>query len=551
MVRPKNGKLPRPPQFPSLNLDPVRALGHCSPAMSDAPSSATPAPAPVSMENLVALAKRRGFIFQSSEIYGGFNGFFDYGPLGAELKKNIRDCWWADMVRRRDDVVGIETSIIMHPKVWEASGHVAGFSDPLVDCKVSKQRYRADQLFFSPIIVTGADGVAQTVGYVSALESENTAGELQAAAETFKRKKAIQGTLTPVVAKDLTEAREDEIALIPSPATGEPGSLTAPRAFNMMFQTNVGAMTDGSSVAYLRPETAQGMFVDFKNVVDTGRVKLPFGIAQIGKSFRNEITPRNFIFRSREFEQMEMEYFIHEDADWSKCHQEWIEWCRQWLLSVGLPASKLSLYEHKKEKLAFYSRGTTDIMFEYPFGVQELWGIAARGSYDLTQHANASGKPQEIFDEATKKKFVPHVIEPAVGVDRIFLAVLCAGYAEEAVTDEKGNTETRTVLRLSPRLAPVKVAVLPLLKNKEVLVARAQALYKKLQKRYAVFYDETAAIGRRYRRQDEIGTPWCVTIDFDTIEKPGDTFTLRERDSMQQRRVTEAELFALLEEHVY
>lgn len=503
------------------------------------------------MENLVALAKRRGFIFQSSEIYGGFNGFFDYGPLGAELKKNIRDCWWADMVRRRDDVVGIETSIIMHPKVWEASGHVAGFSDPLVDCKVSKQRYRADQLFFSSIIVTGADGVAQTVGYVSALESENTAGELQAAAETFKRKKAIQGTLTPVVAKDLTEAREDEIALIPSPATGEPGSLTAPRAFNMMFQTNVGAMTDGSSVAYLRPETAQGMFVDFKNVVDTGRVKLPFGIAQIGKSFRNEITPRNFIFRSREFEQMEMEYFIHEDADWSKCHQEWIEWCRQWLLSVGLPASKLSLYEHKKEKLAFYSRGTTDIMFEYPFGVQELWGIAARGSYDLTQHANASGKPQEIFDEATKKKFVPHVIEPAVGVDRIFLAVLCAGYAEEAVTDEKGNTETRTVLRLSPRLAPVKVAVLPLLKNKEVLVARAQALYKKLQKRYAVFYDETAAIGRRYRRQDEIGTPWCVTIDFDTIEKPGDTFTLRERDSMQQRRVTEAELFALLEEHVY
>ena len=449
------------------------------------------------MDNLVALAKRRGFIFQSSEIYGGFNGFFDYGPLGAELKKNIRDCWWADMVRRRDDVVGIETSIIMHPKVWEASGHVAGFSDPLVDCKVSKQRFRADQLFFSLIVVTGADGVAQTVGYVSALESENTAGELQAAAESFKRKKAIQGTLSPVVAKDLTEAREDEIALIPSPATGEPGSLTAPRAFNMMFQTNVGAMTDGSSVAYLRPETAQGMFVDFKNVVDTGRVKLPFGIAQIGKSFRNEITPRNFIFRSREFEQMEMEYFIHEDADWAKVHEEWISWCENWLKSVGLPESHLSRYAHPKEKLAFYSRGTVDIMFKYPFGVQELWGIAARGSYDLTQHANASGVPQVYFDESTKKKFVPHVIEPAVGVDRIFLAVLCAGYAEEAVTDDKGNTETRTVLRLSPRIAPVKVAVLPLLKNKEVLTQRAQALYKKLQKRYAVFYDETAAIGRR------------------------------------------------------
>ena len=503
------------------------------------------------MDSIVALAKRRGFIFQSSEIYGGLNGFFDYGPLGSELKKNIRDCWWNDMVRRRDDIVGIETSIIMHPKVWEASGHVAGFSDPLVDCKVSKQRYRADQLFFSPVVVTGADGVAQTAGYVSALESENTAGELQSAAESFKRKKALQGTLAPVVVKDFTEATPEEIALIPSPATGNAGDLTPPRAFNMMFQTNVGAMTDASSVAYLRPETAQGMFVDFKNVVDTGRVKLPFGIAQIGKSFRNEITPRNFIFRSREFEQMEMEYFIHEDADWSQCHQEWIEWCRQWLISVGLPESKLTLYAHKKEKLAFYSKGTTDIMFEYPFGVQELWGIAARGNYDLGQHATASGKPQEIFDEATKKKFVPHVIEPAVGVDRILLAVLCAGYAEEDVTDDKGNVEKRTVLRLSPRIAPVKVAVLPLLKNKEQLVGRARDLYKKLQRRYAVFYDDGGNIGKRYRRQDEIGTPWCVTIDFDTIEKPGDTFTLRERDSMAQRRITEAELFALLEERVY
>jgi glycyl-tRNA synthetase len=499
----------------------------------------------VTMDAIVALAKRRGFIFQSSEIYGGFNGFFDYGPLGSELKKNIRDCWWNDMVRRRDDIVGIETSIIMHPKVWEASGHVAGFTDPLVDCKVSKQRYRADQLFFAAVVVDG-----RTVGYVSALESERTAEELQAAAENLKRKKAIQGSLHPVVAKDFTEAQPDEIALIPSPATGEPGSLTAPRSFNMMFQTNVGALTDASSVAYLRPETAQGMFVDFKGVVDTGRVKLPFGIAQIGKSFRNEITPRNFIFRSREFEQMEMEYFISEDADWAKCHQDWIQWCKDWLLSIGLPESHLSLYDHPKAKLAFYSKGTTDIMFKYPFGVQELWGIAARGNYDLTQHATASGKPMEYFDEATKKKFVPHVIEPAVGVDRILLAVLCAGYAEEDVKDEKGNVEKRTVLRLSPRIAPVKVAVLPLLKNKEALVGRARELYRKLQRRYAVFYDEAGAIGRRYRRQDEIGTPWCVTIDFETIEKDG-TFTLRERDSMAQRRITEAELFALLEEKVY
>ena len=498
------------------------------------------------MEAIVSLAKRRGFIYSSSEIYGGFNGFFDYGPLGAELKKNIRDCWWNDMVRRREDIVGLESSIIMHPKVWEASGHVAGFTDPLVDCKVSKMRYRADQLFFSPVIVDG-----KTVGYVSALESEKTAEDLQAAAESFKRKKALQGTLASVTPKDFTEAQETEIALIPSPATGEPGSLTAPRAFNMMFQTNVGAMSDASSVAYLRPETAQGMFVDFKNVVDTTRVKLPFGIAQIGKSFRNEITPRNFIFRSREFEQMEMEYFIHEDADWAKCHEEWIVWCETWLKSVGLPDTHLSRYTHPKEKLAFYSRGTVDIMFKYPFGVQELWGIAARGNYDLTQHATASGKPQEIFDETTKKKFVPHVIEPAVGVDRILLAVLCAAYAVEDVPDEKGNVEQRTVLRLSPRLAPFKVAVLPLIKNKELLVGRARDLYTKLKRKYAVFYDDGGAIGKRYRRQDEAGTPWCVTIDFETIEKPGDTFTLRERDSMQQKRITEAELFALLDEHVY
>ncbi len=520
------------------------------------------------MEAIVSLAKRRGFIYPSSEIYGGLNGFFDYGPLGAELKKNIRDCWWNDMVRRRDDIVGLESSIIMHPKVWEASGHVAGFTDPLVDCKVSKQRYRADQLFFAPVYIAqfalgrGSVGEASPppsgftwsnspIFYVSALETENVEETLKEAAREHKRKKSIPGEFRLGGIRDMTEAKPEEIELIPSPATGEPGSLTEPRSFNMMFQTNVGAMTDASSVAYLRPETAQGMFVDFKNVVDTTRVKLPFGIAQIGKSFRNEITPRNFIFRSREFEQMEMEYFIHEDADWARCHEEWIAWCENWLKSIGLPASHLSRYTHPKEKLAFYSKGTVDIMFKYPFGVQELWGIAARGNYDLTQHATASGKPQELFDETSKKKFVPHVIEPAVGVDRILLAVLCAGYAVEDVTDEKGNVEKRTVLRFSPRIAPVKVAVLPLLKNKEQLTNRAKALHAKLQKRYAVQYDDGGAIGKRYRRQDEAGTPWCVTIDFETIEQPGDTFTLRERDTMAQRRITESELFSLLDEHVY
>nr|WP_082781064.1 glycine--tRNA ligase [Cephaloticoccus primus] len=513
-------------------------------ATSTSGAPVAPGAAP-SMEAIAALCKRRGFIFASSEIYGGFNGFFDYGPLGVELKRNIRDCWWRDMVQRRNDVVGIESSIIMHPKVWQASGHVDGFTDPLVDCKASKQRFRADQLFFAAVVVDG-----QVRGYVSALEGDDTAGALQAAAEAFKRKHAIQGALAPVEPHEFTEASAEQIPQIPSPATGEPGSLTPPRAFNMMFETQVGALRDGSSVAYLRPETAQGMFVDFKPVVDTGRVKLPFGIAQVGKSFRNEITPRNFIFRSREFEQMEMEYFIHEDADWQAHHREWIQWCWDWLKSIGLPEAQLSLYDHPKEKLSFYSRGTTDIMFRYPFGVQELWGIAARGNYDLSQHEQASGVPQAIFDEATKKKFIPHVIEPAVGTDRIFLAVLCAAYAEEQITDEKGNTDTRTVLRLSPRIAPVKVAILPLLKNKDALTERARALYKSLQRRYAVFYDEAGAIGRRYRRQDEIGTPWCVTIDFDTVEKDG-SFTLRERDSMQQHRISETELLDLLDREVY
>ena len=497
------------------------------------------------MESIINLCKRRGFVFPSSDIYGGFNGFFDYGPLGVELKNNIKQAWWQDFVHRRDDIVGLDSSIIHHPTTWKASGHIDNFTDPLVDCKESKMRYRADQLFFAPVRVAG-----ETIGYVSVLEDDGMQAKADEMANEMKRKLAKQGALEPVVLKDYTEAKPEEHALVPSPATGKPGSLTPPRSFNMMFQTYVGAMQDASATAYLRPETAQGIFINFKNVVDTGRVKLPFGIAQIGKAFRNEINPRNFIFRSREFEQMEMEYFIHEDADWAKCHAEWIEWCRGWLMSIGLPESHLSLYAHPKEKLAFYSKGTVDIMFRYPFGVQELWGIAARGNYDLGQHAQASGKPQEIFDEATKKKFVPHVIEPAVGVDRIFLAVLCAAYAEEDVTDDKGAVEKRTVLRLSPRIAPVKVAVLPLLKNKEHLVARARELYQRLQRRYSVFYDDGGAIGRRYRRQDEIGTPWCVTIDFDTVEKDG-SFTLRERDSMQQRRIQEAELFALLDQHVY
>jgi glycyl-tRNA synthetase len=501
------------------------------------------------MEKIVSLCKRRGFIFQSSEIYGGINGFWDYGPLGAELRKNIRDCWWKDMVRSRDDVVGIETSIIMHPKVWEASGHVGGFTDPMVDCKVSKERYRADQIYFSSVIVDG-----NIVGYVSALESEQIKEELQEKAETFKRKKAIQGKLEPVQPRDFTVAKPEEIPLVPSPATGEPGSLTPPRAFNMMFETYVGALRDGSAVAYLRPETAQGMFVDFKAVLDTGRVKIPFGIAQIGKSFRNEITPRNFIFRSREFEQMEMEYFISDTDDWQKWHRYWIDWCREWLLSVGVSASQLSEYDHPKEKLAFYSKGTTDIMFNYPFGVQELWGIAARGDYDLGQHAKASGAPLIYFDDLAKRRFMPHVIEPAVGVDRILLAILCSAYHEDQMPDEKGKMETRVVLRIAPRVAPIKVAVLPLLKNKPDLVTKAREVYSSLKPYFACFYDDGGAIGRRYRRQDEVGTPFCVTIDFDTLGEKGpelkDTVTLRYRDDGRQDRVKISELLPLLLEKI-
>ncbi len=491
------------------------------------------------MNDIINLCKRRGFIFQSSDIYGGYNGFFDYGPLGVELKNNIKQAWWKDMVHRRDDIVGLDSTIIHHPTTWKASGHVDNFTDPLVDCKESKMRYRADQLFFAPVIVAG-----ETIGYVSVLEDEGMQAQAEEMALDMKRKLAKQGELAPIVLKDYTEAKPEEYALIPSPATGKPGSLTPPRAFNMMFQTYVGALRDETAVAYLRPETAQGIFINFKNIVDTGRVKVPFGIAQTGKAFRNEINPRNFIFRSREFEQMEIEYFISPDADWQALHKGWIDYCMDWFDGIGIPKSRLSLYDHPKEKLAHYSKGTTDIMFEFPFGVQELQGVAARGDYDLTQHQTVSGKSMEYFDEATKTKYVPHVIEPSVGVDRIFLAVLSAAYCEEDVDGEK-----RLVLKLHPRLAPYKAAVFPLVKNKPELVARAEALYKRLKRRWNVFYDAAGAIGRRYRRQDEIGTPFGITVDFDTIEKDGKV-TLRDRDTLQQIRLTEDEVVAYLSEKI-
>jgi len=503
---------------------------------------------PPAMETLASLCKRRGFIFQSSEIYGGYNGFFDFGPLGVELKRNIKNAWWNDMVHQRDDIVGLDSSIIMHPKIWQASGHVDGFSDPMVDCKTSKLRYRADQLFWAAVIVDG-----ETIGYVSVLEDIGMQQAAEQQAMKMKRKLGKQGELESIQLRDYTESTAELYELIPSPATGEPGSLTPPREFNLMFETHVGPLRDTSARAYLRPETAQGIFVNFKNVVDTGRVKIPFGIAQIGKAFRNEITPRNFIFRSREFEQMEIEYFIEPDADWQTLHREWIETRLNWFVSIGIPRDQLHEDVHPKDKLAHYAKACTDIEFRFPHGTQELEGIAVRGNFDLTQHQQHSGKSMEYFDDQRKQKgiepcrYIPHVIEPSLGVDRTTLAVLTAAYAEDEIPNDKGKPEKRNVMRFHPRIAPFKAAVFPLVKNKPELVAHADKLYRKLKRRWNVTWDVSGAIGRRYRRQDEIGTPYAITVDFDTLEKDG-SVTLRDRDSTKQQRLSEAEVIAFLEE---
>lgn len=493
----------------------------------------------VNMEDLVSLCKRRGFIYQSSEVYGGFNGFFDYGPLGVELKRNIKEAWWQDMVQRRNDMVGLDSSIICNPSVWKASGHVDGFSDPMVDCKESKLRYRADQLYFSKVIVEG-----EVIGYISLLESGNIEEEALKLADNLKRKLAKQGKLETPVLLPYTKAKPEEYGLIPSPATGKPGSLTPPRDFNLMFQTYVGALRDESGIAYLRPETAQGIFINFKNVTDTTRVKVPFGIAQIGKAFRNEITPRNFIFRSREFEQMEIEYFIPGDEEiWKEYHAQWIDIRFNWLQSIGIRKELLGKEVHPVEKLAHYAKACTDITFKFPFGNQELEGIAARGNYDLMQHQNASGKSLEYFDEERKLRYVPHVIEPSLGVDRALLAVICSAYYEDEIDGEK-----RTVLKFHPRIAPIKVAVFPLVKNKPEIVDTARKLFEKLQKRFTVFWDTAGAIGRRYRRMDEAGTPYCITIDFDTLENQ--TVTIRERDSTEQIRLSLDQVLNYIDEKV-
>lgn len=500
------------------------------------------------MESIIGLCKRRGFIFASSEIYGGYNGFFDYGPLGVELRNNIKNIWWRDMVQRRDDIVGLDSSIIMHPDIWKASGHVDGFSDPMVDCKESKLRYRADQLFVYPVMLEGA-----CAGYIAVIEGTDLNTRIKQAKklrDSLGNKQAkLDESQLDRDAVEITELDEAQRAITLGPDANTVGTLTEPREFKLMFETKVGPLADQSAVAYLRPETAQGIFANYKNIVDTGRVKIPFGIAQIGKAFRNEITPRNFIFRSREFEQMEIEYFISPDADWKTLHREWLDTCINWLESIGIPKDQVSEDVHAEDKLAFYSQATTDLMFEFPHGKQELWGIACRSDYDLGQHQKHSGKSMEIFDEAQKKKYIPHVIEPSLGVDRTLLAVLTTAYDEDGIPNDKGAVEKRTVLRFSPKIAPYKAAIFPLVKNKPELVEIAEKLYRKLQKRWNVFYDASGAIGRRYRRQDEIGTPYGITVDFDTLEKDG-TVTLRDRDTTQQRRMSEEALIEYLEEQI-
>src|SRR5439155_773144 len=419
--------------------------------------------------------------------YGGLNGAWDYGPLGVELKRNLKNYWWRVMVHERDDVVGMDGAILTHPAVLKASGHVEGFSDPMIDCRTCKAHLRADQL-------VEKKGVKQC---------PNCGG------------------------KDLTEARQ----------------------FNLMFETHVGAAAEESSVAYLRPETAQAIFVQFKNILEVSRKKLPFGIAQIGKAFRNEINPRNFTFRSREFEQMELEYFCRPEQG-MELLEYWKEERLRFYADIGIPRDRLHVLNVPDQERAFYSKGTYDIEYAFPFGLQELEGVAYRTDYDLMQHQKGSSKPLEYFDDETKERFVPHVVEPSAGVDRTVLALICDAYTEDEAPDEKGKMETRTVLRFHPRMAPIKCAVFPLLKTKEPLVATAKKIVDLLQPHMYVFYDESGAIGRRYRRQDEIGTPFCVTVDFETLgekdEKLRDTVTLRERDSMKQERVPSRDLARIL-----
>lgn len=455
---------------------------------------------PELMEKIISLCKRRGFIFQGSEIYGGLAGTYDYGPLGSLLKENIRQSWLKKFVHNRTDMYLVDAAILMNAKVWEATGHVAEFHDPLVDDLKTNKRYRADHLL-EEHGVKNADALS---------------------------------------VEEMTQLIHEKGIKSPD---GNP--LGEVRQFNMMLATRVGAAEDSSSVTYLRPETAQGIFVNYKNVVDSMSPKMPFGIAQTGKAFRNEITPRDFTFRLRELEQMEIEYFIHPSV-WEEYFGEWKQWQYEWFQSIGMAMDKLREYEHPAEARSHYSGRTVDWEFAYPFGSKELCGLAYRTDFDLSRHAQYSKTKLQYTDQSTNETFVPHVIEPSFGLDRTVLALLCSAYREDTMDGEE-----RVYLDLHPTVAPFKLAVSPLLKNKQELVAQAFNVFDALKKEFGnVAYDDNGNIGKRYRRQDEIGTPWCVTIDFDTIEQPGATVTLRDRNTGEQKRMTVDAVIAHVKEHL-
>ncbi len=456
------------------------------------------------MDKIVALCKNRGFIYPGSEIYGGLANSWDYGPLGVEFKNNIKRAWWKKFVQECKYNVGLDSAIIMNPQTWVASGHLGGFSDPLMDCKVCRSRHRADKLI-------------EDYAFQNGLE-DNPAGWSDDEMMAYNKEKHIT-----------------------CPDCGS-GDFTSIRKFNLMFKTFIGVTEESSNTVYLRPETAQGIFVQFKNVVRSTRRKMPFGVGQIGKSFRNEITPGNFVFRTREFEQMELEFFCKPgtDLEW---FQYWRGFCEEWLYNLGMRKENLRLRDHSPEELCFYSKGTTDIEFLFPFGWGELWGIADRTDYDLTQHQTVSGESMEFFDAETNEKYIPYVIEPSLGADRVALAFLCDAYDEEIVDPEKNDV--RVVLHLHPALAPVKAAVLPLSKK---LSDKAGEVFDELSKYFNMEFDETGSIGKRYRRQDEIGTPLCITYDFES-ETDG-CVTVRDRDTMEQVRLPIADLKAYIEKTI-
>jgi glycyl-tRNA synthetase len=484
-------------------------------------------PGKVTMEKLVSLCQRRGFIFPSSDIYGGLSACWDYGPVGVELKRNIKEAWWRANVQERDDMVGLDTSILMNPKAWEASGHVTSFKDPMVECKNCHQRFRPDQILIGEVYSQN-----EFLGYASGANKEEYEKNWLKVLTQHPKKSGAMFQVIPQEPKTLQYYISDT-SQIPCPFCGTIGQFTEPQLFNLMFKTFMGPVEDAASTIYLRPETAQGIFVNFQNALNTSRKRLPFGVAQIGKAFRNEITTGNFIFRSREFEQMEIEYFVKPGTD-DKWFDYWVEERLNWYCGLGIKKDNLRLHEHGKDELAHYSRKCFDIDYNFPMGWAELEGIANRGDFDLKQHMEYSSKSLEYFDNDTKEHYVPCVIEPSAGVDRSVLAVLCDTYDEEIVNDE-----LRVLFHFHTDLAPIKVAVLPL-SRRENLTKVAKDIYADLRPCFVTQYDDTQAIGRRYRRQDELGTPYCVTVDFQSLED--NMATIRERDTMNQIRVPIAAL---------